>query len=150
VLPSTAVDTAQAIADLTEISSQIRSVVLFDRKGSVMGSNLADDGAAGRFAAAAQSLLAAADEVRAGGERLTQLEAETEEGSVFVVRDGDRLIAATTGEDPTVGLVFYDLKSCLRASQAEPKAAKRKPAARKPRARSSSSAAKPKEGADDA
>jgi hypothetical protein len=33
---------------------------------------------------------------------------------VFVVREGDRIIAATTSADPTVGLVFYDLKSCLR------------------------------------
>ncbi len=35
---------------------------------------------------------------------------------MFVVRDGERAIAATTGPEPTVGLVFYDLKSCLRAA----------------------------------
>jgi hypothetical protein len=35
---------------------------------------------------------------------------------VFVVRDSERLIAATTTAAPTVGLVFYDLKSCLRAA----------------------------------
>ena len=35
-------------------------------------------------------------------------------GSVFVVRDGERMIAATTRPEPTVGLVFYDLKHCLR------------------------------------
>ena len=46
---------------------------------------------------------------------VSQLEAATLTGSVFVVRDGDRLIAATTTPEPTVGLVFYDLKSCLRA-----------------------------------
>ena len=33
---------------------------------------------------------------------------------MFVVREGDRVIAATTGPAPTVGLVFYDLKTCLR------------------------------------
>ena len=37
------------------------------------------------------------------------------------MRDGDRLIAATTTPEPTVGLVFYDLKTCLR-SVAEPEA----------------------------
>jgi hypothetical protein len=37
----------------------------------------------------------------------------------FVVSDGVRRIAATTGREPTVGLVFYDLKSCLRAAAAE-------------------------------
>ena len=43
------------------------------------------------------------------------------EGSVFVVADGERLIAAVTGRDPTAGLVFYDLKSCLRqAGEQEP------------------------------
>jgi hypothetical protein len=45
---------------------------------------------------------------------VTQVEAATPAGSVFVVRDGPRLIAATTAPDPTTGLVFYDLKSCLR------------------------------------
>jgi hypothetical protein len=52
---------------------------------------------------------------------------------VFVVRDGSRRIAATTGPSPTVGLVFYDLKSCLRGTDEEAPA---KPAAKpKPRRR---------------
>jgi hypothetical protein len=38
---------------------------------------------------------------------------------VLVVRDVRRRIVATTQPDPTVGLVFYDLKSCLRESAAE-------------------------------
>jgi hypothetical protein len=33
---------------------------------------------------------------------------------VFVVLDSGRLAVATTGPDPTVGLVFYDLKTLLR------------------------------------
>jgi hypothetical protein len=36
-------------------------------------------------------------------------------------RDGERRIAATTAPDPTVGLVFYDLKSCLRSLDEEEK-----------------------------
>ena len=123
-------DASQAIADLTEISSQIESVVLLDGKGAVAGSTFADDGAAKRFADAAKALLEAAESVREGAEALTQLEAETPEGSVFVLREGDRLIAATTVPDPTVGLVFYDLKSALAASQAAAKP-KRKPRAKK-------------------
>jgi hypothetical protein len=47
-----------------------------------------------------------------------QLEAAMPSGSVFVVRDGDRLIAATTTPEPTVGLDFYDLKACLRSIDA--------------------------------
>src|SRR6266550_94918 len=124
-------DGTQAIVDLTEISSQIESVVLLDGKGAVAGSTFADDAAATRFAEASQALLDAAEALREGGEPLTQLEAETPEGSVFVLREGDRLIAATTVPDPTVGLVFYDLKSALRAAEdAKPK---RKPRARAPK-----------------
>jgi len=123
-------DAPQAIADLTEISSQIESVVLLDGKGAVAGSTFADDAAAKGFADAAKALLDAAESLR-DGEPLTQLEAETPEGSVFVLREGDRLIAATTVPDPTVGLVFYDLKSALRAAQdAKPK---RKPRPRAPK-----------------
>ena len=33
---------------------------------------------------------------------------------MFVVLDGERMAVATTGADPTVGLVFYDLKTLLR------------------------------------
>jgi hypothetical protein len=67
----------------------------------------------------------AADALRPG---ISQLEVATVAGSVFVVRDGERLIAATTTPEPTVGLVFYDLKTCLRSVD-EPK-----PAAKRPRA----------------
>ena len=117
----------QALADLTEISSQIETAVVFDEKGKVAGSTLSDSGGAEALARAAGELLAAADEVRPGESGLTQLEVATGEGSVFVVRDGKTVIAATTGENPTVGLVFYDLKSTLR--HVKPAAAPRKPAA---------------------
>ena len=70
---------------------------------------------------------------------VVQLEAATADGSVFVVRDGDRVVAATTGAEPTVGLVFYDLKSCLRASAESDEPAKPKRAPER----------KPKEADDD-
>ena len=109
-------DAKQALADLAEISSQIRAAVLCDAKGAVLGSTLADDARATELAGAARALLEAADRTRrqTAPDSLTQLEAATLEGSVFVVRDRDRMIAATTSPEPTVGLVFYDLKSCLR------------------------------------
>jgi predicted regulator of Ras-like GTPase activity (Roadblock/LC7/MglB family) len=127
MLPST-MDAQQALSDLTEISSQIRAAVVFDDKGKVAGSTLGDSGRAEQLAKAAADLLAAADEVRAGESPLTQLEVATGEGSVFVVREGKTRIAATTGGNPTVGLVFYDLKSTLRSVKPAPA---RKPAARK-------------------
>jgi len=112
-------DAAQALADLTEISSQIEAAVLFDDEGVVEGSTLASDEAAQALAEAASRLLEGAAAFRADGV-VTQLEASTSTGSVFVVRSGGRRIAATTGPTPTVGLVFYDLKSCLRNADAEP------------------------------
>jgi len=108
-------DAQQALGDLTEISSQIRAAVVFDDQGKVAGSTLGDSGRADELARSAAELLAVAEGVKTGdGTELTQLEAATDEGSVFVVREGTTRIAATTGVDPTVGLVFYDLKSALR------------------------------------
>jgi predicted regulator of Ras-like GTPase activity (Roadblock/LC7/MglB family) len=108
------VDAAQALADLTEISSQIQTAVLFDEAGEVAASTLGDDAPARELVASARELLEAGAGLREGGQKLTQLEAATVEGSVFVVSQGDRRIVATTSPEPTVGLVFYDLKSCLR------------------------------------
>ena len=117
-------DAAQALADLTEISSQIQAAVLFDESGTVQGSTLADEGAARALAQAGADLLARAGGFRSDGD-VSQLEASTAAGSVFVVRDGDRRIAATTGPAPTVGLVFYDLKSALHGADGEPSKPKR-------------------------
>jgi predicted regulator of Ras-like GTPase activity (Roadblock/LC7/MglB family) len=125
-------DAAQALADLTEISSQIDAAVLFDQEATVVGSTLSSSHAAERFARFASKLLADAAAFRSSGAAVTQLEASTQDGSVFVVRDGARLIAATTGPSPTVGLVFYDLKSCLRgAAGDDAPEAKPKPRARR-------------------
>jgi predicted regulator of Ras-like GTPase activity (Roadblock/LC7/MglB family) len=128
------VNAQQALADLTEISSQIQAAVVFDEKGTVAGSTLGDSGRADRLAKAATELLAAAEDVKAGESPLTQLEVATGEGSVFVVRDGKTCIAATTAGDPTVGLVFYDLKSTLRSVKPAAKAPARKRAAPKKKA----------------
>ena len=117
-------DAAQALADLTEISSQVEAAVLFDVKGDVAGSTVSDDDAAALARAAGELLDRAA--ALAEGHDVTQVEASTPSGSVFVVRDGSRRIAATTAADPTTGLVFYDLKSCLRDSGEEPKPRRRR------------------------
>jgi predicted regulator of Ras-like GTPase activity (Roadblock/LC7/MglB family) len=106
-----AMDAAQAIADLTEISPQVRDVAVIAPDGTLVGSN-APEQTASRLADVARRLVGEAERLRPG---VAQLEAATVAGSVFVVRDGDRLIAATTTPEPTVGLVFYDLKYCLRS-----------------------------------
>ena len=116
------VDAAQALADLTEISSQVVHVAIVDGEGTVLATTIADTARAARFVQGVTTLLEEADSLRQtrGLPGLSQLEAATLEGSVFVVRResgaaGARIIAATTRPDPTVGLVFYDLKHCLRS-----------------------------------
>jgi predicted regulator of Ras-like GTPase activity (Roadblock/LC7/MglB family) len=131
-------DAAAALERLGEISSQVRAAVIFERGGKVVGSTFADDQRAKDVAEEAEALLTEAEQGRDAGDEaaeFAQLEVALQGGSVFVVRDGDRLIAATTQPEPTVGLVFYDLKSCLRDldTPATPKkraAPRRKPASR--------------------
>src|SRR5207244_2524803 len=114
-------DAAQALSDLTEISSQIEAAVVLDEDGSALASTL-DESRSSELARTAQELLAAVGRVSGNGDKeLAQLEIATTDGSVFVVRDEHRTIAAITGPEPTVGLVFYDLKSCLRSVAAEEK-----------------------------
>ncbi len=111
----------------------MREVVVAAADGSPAGSNLGEEEAR-RLADGARRLLAAAEELRPG---VAQLEVATTAGSVFVVREGERLIAATTTPEPTVGLVFYDLKTCIRSID-EPK----------PRPKPRRKAAKPASAAD--
>jgi predicted regulator of Ras-like GTPase activity (Roadblock/LC7/MglB family) len=114
-------DAAQALADLTEISAQIEAAVLAGTDGSVVASTFQQEGRGQELARAAVELVAAAGEARgdSGAPELVQIQAATPRGSVFVVRDGGHVVAAVTGSKPTVGLVFYDLKTCLRMLERE-------------------------------
>ena len=123
-------DAGQALADLVEISSQIEFAVLADGDGIVLASTSGDDARAGAIAEEARELLQGA--AGPAGEP-TQVEVGFFEGCVFVVTDGDRLVAAVTGRDPTSGLVFYDLKTCLRLSREERSAKKATAGARRKR-----------------
>jgi predicted regulator of Ras-like GTPase activity (Roadblock/LC7/MglB family) len=135
-------DAQQALADLTEISAQIEAAVIARRSGEVIASTLSDEERAKQFARAAIDLLEAARSAPgAEGGDPVQLEAALGDGHVFVVPEADRVIAAATRPEPTVGLVFYDLKSALRSSapagetepeqQAEEPKPKPRPRARK-------------------
>jgi predicted regulator of Ras-like GTPase activity (Roadblock/LC7/MglB family) len=115
-------DAAEALSDLTQISPQIDRVVVVRADGSVEASTLADESAARRMCDGAIALCAAADEAGAamGRRPVVQAEVATPEGSVFLVRDAERSVCAVTGCDPTVGLIFYDLKTCLRQIAEQP------------------------------
>jgi predicted regulator of Ras-like GTPase activity (Roadblock/LC7/MglB family) len=117
----------QALAELTELSTQVHAAAIFDRDGKVAASTLVG-GRGDWLASAAKALLDAAESLRGEGETaVTQLEAATPEGSVFVVREGDRVVTAVTGREPTAGLVFYDLKRCLQSVSEEKPKRKRAP-----------------------
>ena len=115
-------DAAQALADLVEISAQIEAAVLAETDGTVLASTLADEERAQAVVRDAVELLHTA---AGGAGEPVQLEAAVPEGSVFVVRDDKRLVAAVTGREPTVGLVLYDLKTCLRLAGEDARPAKK-------------------------
>jgi predicted regulator of Ras-like GTPase activity (Roadblock/LC7/MglB family) len=112
-------DAAQALADLTEISAQIEAAVLAEPDGSLVASTFAEPSRGEELARAASELVTAAVEVGEAGPELVQLQAATPRGSLFVVRDERHLAAAITAQKPTVGLIFYDLKTCLRMLEPE-------------------------------
>jgi predicted regulator of Ras-like GTPase activity (Roadblock/LC7/MglB family) len=122
------VDAASALADLTEISSQIEAAVLVDAEGGVLASTVADAAAGERLARTGLELLETAGADVAGGRTVTRLEVALREGSVFVVRDGELAIVARTSPRPASGLVLYDLGACLQtvaASRSKPKRRRR-------------------------
>ena len=110
-------DAEQALADLMEVSSQVEAAVVLDAGGGVLASTLGVGEPTESFAAAVRGLLPSVAEARAGSSagEPTQLEVALDSGSVFVAGDGERMVAAVTEPDPTTGLVFYDLRTALRA-----------------------------------
>jgi hypothetical protein len=126
-------DPAQALAELKQISVQVQEAVIFDQSGGVVASTLGEERAPAMAEAARRLLESAAGAVE-NGEQLVQVEAALPEGSVIVVREGATAIAATTVPDPTVGLIFYDLRTCLRAlaeTEETPKPRRKAPVRRK-------------------
>jgi hypothetical protein len=122
------VDADAALKGLTEISSQVEAAVLLAADGTTLASTIEDGERRDRLAAAIRALVEASSE---DGRRLVQLEAATSEGSVFVAQDEARLVAAVTKPEPTAGLVFFDLKSCLTAAAADEGDGKPRPRARR-------------------
>jgi predicted regulator of Ras-like GTPase activity (Roadblock/LC7/MglB family) len=125
------VDVASALADLTEISSQVEAAVVVDAQGAVLASTIPGEPGTERLARAGLALVEAAT-ARFGtsGRAVIQLEAALREGSIFVAREGGLAIVAQTSASPSSGLVLYDLRNCLRAvAEAEQK--KPKPRSRR-------------------
>ena len=121
-------DAKQALAELEELSSQVERAVVLDASDSVLAST---DDAGEALARAALDLLAAAAELHTASAEVTRAEVELGDGGLFVLREGGRTIAATTGPNSNPGLVAYDLRTCLqRIDEEKPK---RRRATRKPK-----------------
>jgi len=113
-------DATQALSELTALSAQITAAIVLDEEGAPAASTLGDEPTR-ELADGVKELAAAATRATGRDGGLAQLEVATPTGSVFVVRDGKRTIAATTRAEPAAGLVFYDLKTTLRAIDDQPK-----------------------------
>ena len=116
-------DASGALAELVKVSGQIRRAVVFDTKGEILGSTWSEEADAQRLADAARRALATAAELHVSAE-VARVEVELPEGGLFVLREGERAIAATTAPKPTSGLVVYDLRTCL--GQIDPPKPKRR------------------------
>lgn len=106
-----------AFNEMLDISQDIDKAVLFSAD-EVLASNMDVQGQA---TAVKQALeLMSLGEERAGdmgSQPLTQLVVEVGSGFVFIARevdDGGMVILATGKQNSRVGLVLYDLKTCLR------------------------------------
>jgi len=102
----------QALRELLDVSEDIVAAVLLDRKGEPTAATV-DDEAARTAAEIAGGMLAYTDALRTGA-AVERLEAVTPDGSLFVVREGNRTAVAATGPDPVAGLVYHDLRATIR------------------------------------
>jgi predicted regulator of Ras-like GTPase activity (Roadblock/LC7/MglB family) len=105
-------DPRDALNRLLEVSDEIRSAVVFER-GRPIASTLPDDEAA-EIAQLADAMLAYASTLRTKVE-VTQLNAVTPEGDVYVLRRGEQGVVAVATAASTAGLVQHDLRTVLKS-----------------------------------
>lgn len=110
----------KAFKEMLEISTDVDKAILF----------LGDEAIVSNFSEGLQETmvkkakeLSTAGATRAadmGSAPLTQLVIESAAGTVFLVReprDGGMGMLATAKKDSRIGLVFYDMKTCIRDAQ---------------------------------
>lgn len=116
-----------AFNEMLDISKDIDKAVLF-APNDVLASNMDPGSVAGAVARASE--LVSLGTTRAnemGHQPMTQMVIETAAGFVFLAReteDGGMTILATGKKASRVGLVLYDLKTCLRDAREALAAAK--------------------------
>jgi hypothetical protein len=103
----------EAIRDLLNISTDIHSVAVLGPDGDVLacGPRPAESGlaeAAGQLWEAASTHATATDDAT-----LDHIVVQDASGAVSMVQADGRRIAALTGAQPAVGLLLFDLRTCL-------------------------------------
>jgi predicted regulator of Ras-like GTPase activity (Roadblock/LC7/MglB family) len=103
----------EAIHDLLNFSTDTRSVAVLDAAGEVVAA--APAAAYAALAAAATGLWGAAEAGAAGtGESaLDYVVIQDPEYAVVMLREGEHRIVALTAPKPAVGLLLFDLRTCL-------------------------------------
>ena len=104
----------EAIRDLLNVSTDIQGVAVLGPQGDVVA---AGPGAvAADLAGTADRLWEAALECAAPSEGRSSLDhvvVQDADGAVAMLAAGGRRIAAVTGPRPAVGLLLFDLRTCL-------------------------------------
>jgi hypothetical protein len=119
-------DAQSALDELALLSTQVvEAVIVVD--GTVAGATTTAQRAE-ELAVVARELIAAAEAVRSDGAEVERVEVALPDGAVMAVRDGERVIVASTVPDATPGLVLYDLRTALRRSElpARPRSTRRR------------------------
>lgn len=101
-------DAAEALAELTALSSEIEQAAIVDETGVVLAATGASDG--DRLAGVAAELFGTAPAEAA------YIEVSLAAGSVFAVRDNGRVAVATTKPEPASALVLHDLRTLLQGT----------------------------------
>jgi hypothetical protein len=101
----------EAIRDLLNISADIRSVAVLGPDGDTLASG--PRAAASGLAEAAGRLWEAASTRATTTTTLDHIVVQDASGAVAVVQADGRHIAALTGAQPAVGLLLFDLRTCL-------------------------------------
>jgi hypothetical protein len=108
----------EALAELLDLSFQLRDVAILGESGFVLASSGTPERGE-QLARIAAELVAAAGDVRPSAD-VSRVEVALDEGAVFVVSEGGRTAVATTVREPTTGLVVYDLRTALRRLDEKP------------------------------
>jgi predicted regulator of Ras-like GTPase activity (Roadblock/LC7/MglB family) len=106
-----------AFAEMLDISTDIDKAILFSSAG-VLASNMPEETWTAALAQAEELVnLGGARAVEMGSQPFTQLVVETPAGYVFLARESANdgmTIMATGKKGSRIGLVLYDLRTCMR------------------------------------